>query len=251
MSVSTLSEKDYTPVLSADIASLSDSVDDAEHVSALPTAECSAEKSLQGQRDVQVARGVSSSSSSSSSCGRGSERMQRNRGSVSSVDETDAVTSSSSQRDCSICDHPLHNLRSSQQQPLVRCTVCKSYYHESCCTGESGRGTELFVCSSCETASPNAHTQECEHEECPDIRLKTGQNQRGKRGRRTESEDLLAPPPKTVSRQSNRNASGSRATGPGAASNSGASILERTGVSNNIHPNILAALEECESYEFT
>ena len=85
----------------------------------------------------------------------------------------------------------------------------------------------------------------------PDVRLKTGQNQRGKRGRRTESEDLLAPPPKTVSRQSYRNASGSRVTGPGAASNSGANILERTGVSNDIHPNILAALEECESYEFT
>jgi hypothetical protein len=254
---SNLSERDFTPVLSADPALFSHSSAPA-HAHAIPevggalTSDALTE--ISNEMNPSVTRSSNSSSSSSSS-----SHVSRNNGTEGSSDELHPLPLYI----CSICDNMVHPAGTSECEPHRSCVMCRSVFHLRCCESERNSdaghsdGSEVcavedvqFVCRICQTMSMIEDSSEALQNVTTSSVPRPSAVSARKRTRKVANEPRPdgEVPPKTRRPPRNRQSPTAKNKKDSATN---ASVASHSEYDSGIHPDILAALEACESSELT
>ena len=284
VALSSLSEKDYTPVLTADLTLYSHGSIPLDHTDT-PTGVNGGHDNVDnvnddidgdGDIDEDIDGAVdsedrayagnhcsSSSSSSTVNSSKSNKRSSRTSGLHSSrkatAPEDDNLPVPLAVNFCSVCEVQVLPGNTDNHQSIVVCTVCNSQYHESCCfpgcatdsTGSTYKRIDPgdFDCKVCiaivvtteqskvkrtSRANPSVNNQKTK-------RKVSETNSNDETVHDTES-------PKKTSKK--RKVVGKKITKACAAPNAIDQSQQRVEESA-IHPDILAALEACESYELT
>jgi hypothetical protein len=264
---SNLSERDFTPVLSADPALFSHSSTPAPALShAIPevggalTSDALTEVSSEMNRSVSSSSSSSSSSnSSSSSSSSSSSHGSRNNGTEGSSDELHPLPLYT----CSICDNMVHPAGTSECEPHRSCVMCRSVFHLRCCESERNSvaghsdGSEVsavedvqFVCRICQTMSMIEDSSEALQNVSTSSVPRPSAVAARKRTRKVANEPRpdREVPPKIRRPPRNRQSPTAKNKKDSATS---ASAVSHSEYDSGIHPDILAALEACESSELT
>jgi hypothetical protein len=250
---SSLSERDFTPVLSADPALFSHS---SAPVPAIPEVGGAVASDSLAEVSSEMSRSVSGSSSSNSS----SSRRSRNDGTEGSSDELHPLPLNI----CSVCDNMVHPAGTVEYEPDGSCVICRSVFHLRCCESErnsvAGRsdGSEVsavgdvqFVCRICLTMSMIEESSEAQQTVSISSASRSGTVATRKRMRKVANDpnpDVEVP--KTRRPPKNRHSHSPSAKSKKVSATT-ASAVSHSEYDSGIHPDILAALEACESSELT
>ena len=264
MALSCLSEKDYTPVLTADLALYSHGSISLEHNETVTgvqghddgdgDGDCGGDGAVDNE-DPEHRTNTSDSHHYSVNNGENSNNG-RSSGSQSFemiiAAEDDYLPVPLAVTFCSVCEVQVLPEGSDDYQSIIICAVCNSQFHESCCFSDCSLDPARGVCMRVDPSDFDCRV-------CRIIAVTTDQSKsKGTRyvnhlkTKRKNSEpnandvDDNSESPKKLTKK--RKVASKKITT--AAPNAHAQFKERVEESA-IHPDILAALEACESYELT
>lgn len=279
VALSSLSEKDYTPVLTADLTLYSHGSIPLDHTDT-PTGvnggHDNVNDDIDGNIDEDVDGAVdsedrayasnhcsSSSSSSTVNSSKSNKRSSRTSGVLSSrktvAPEDDNLPVPLAVNFCSVCEVQVLPGNTDNHQSIVVCTVCNSQYHESCCfpgcatdsTGSAYKRIDPgdFDCRVCQAIVVTTEQSKVKRTSRANPSVNNQKTKRKISATNTNDEALhdTESPQKTSKK---RKVVSKRITKACAAPNAIDQSQQRVEESA-IHPDILAALEACESYELT
>lgn len=285
MALSSLSEKDYTPVLTADLTLYSHgSLPSGDHTDT-PTVVNGGHDNVNDDVDIDGdgygdgddavdsedrAYAVNHCSSSSSSSSSTVTSCKSNKRSCRTSELNSAHKTIAAPEDddlpvplavnfCSVCEVQVLPRNTDNHQSIVVCTVCNSQYHESCCfPGCATDSTESnykridpgdFDCKVCKAIVTTTEQSKVKRTS----RTNPGVNHQKTKRKISETninEEIVHDSEFPQKASKKRKVVSKKITKASVAPNAVLQSQQRVEESA-IHPDILAALEACESYELT
>jgi hypothetical protein len=262
VALSCLSEKDYTPVLTADLALYSHgsvSLEHNENVTGVQghddgDGDCGGDGAVDNE-DPEHRTNATDSHHYSVNSGENSNNG-RSSGSQSSemiiAAEDDYLPVPLAVTFCSVCEVQVLPESSNEYQSIVICAVCNSQFHERCCISDCSSDPARGVCRRVDPSDFDCRVCRIIAVTPDQSKSKGTRNVNHLKTKRKNSEsnandvdDNLESPKKLTKK---RKVASKKITT--AAPNAYVQSKERVEESA-IHPDILAALEACESYELT